>query len=274
VITFKNKHITIFQSPIYQTNSSVIETDDMILVVDPTTLPHEVVKIRDYVTRVRKDLPVYLFFTHSDWDHILGYNGIGEAKCIGAERMITREDKEQILAQITSFDDQYYLVRDYEVRYPHIDYVVNRDGQQLKIGNTTMTFYASTGHTDDSLFATIEPAGILLSGDYLSDIEFPYIYHSSHDYENTLNKVEDILLNHSPGLLVPGHGNLAEDCQEILRRKSASLAYIHELRSSLEEEDEERADMLLHGWRFPKVMGEFHKGNMALIREELQNAKR
>ncbi|WP_273226976.1 MBL fold metallo-hydrolase [Geosporobacter ferrireducens] len=273
VILFKNKYINIFQSPLFQTNSSIIETEDMVLVVDPTTLPHEIIEIRNYVSSIRKDRPVYVFFTHSDWDHILGYNGIGEVIYIGSEKMMIRNDKERILEQINSFDDQYYLVRDYEVSYPHINYLVSKDGQQLKIGNTTITFYTSPGHTDDSLFAIIEPIGILLSGDYLSDIEFPYIYHNSYEYENTMNKVDSILLNHSINLLVPGHGNPTEDSQEILKRKTDSLAYIRELRSSLKNEDEQRADKLLQGWQFPKIMGEFHKGNKDLIKKELQTSK-
>lgn len=273
MILYKNRNITIFQSPLFQTNSSIIETENMVLVVDPTTLPHEIIKIRNYISSIRKDRPVYVFFSHSDWDHILGYNGIEDVIYIGSDKMMIREDKERIIEQIKSFDDQYYLMRDYEVNYPHIDYLVNKDGQQIRIGNTTITFYTSPGHTDDGLFAIIEPIGILLSGDYLSDIEFPYIYHSSYEYESTMTKVDSILANHSINLLIPGHGNPTEDCQEILKRKKASLAYIHELRSSLENEDEKRADKLLEGWQFPKIMGEYHKGNKDLIKKELQTTK-
>ncbi len=273
MILYKNKNITIFQSPLFQTNASVIETEDMVLVVDPTTLPHEVIEIRNYVSSICKDRPIYVLFTHSDWDHIIGYNGIGEVICIGSEKMMIRDDKERIIEEIKSFDDQYYLIRDYEVDYPHIDYLVNKDGQQFKIGNTIITFYTSPGHTKDGIFTIIEPGGIFLSGDYLSDIEFPYIYSSSHAYENTMTKVDNILKQHSINLLIPGHGNPTEDCQEILKRKTDSLGYIHELRSALENEDEKRAEKLLEGWQFPKIMEEFHRGNKDLIKKELQTSK-
>ncbi|SCY97126.1 MBL fold metallo-hydrolase [Alkaliphilus peptidifermentans] len=273
MILYKNKNITIFQSPIYQTNTSIIETEDMVLVIDPTTLPHEIIEIRNYVSSIRKNRPTYVLFTHSDWDHILGYNSIGDVMYIGSEKITTRDDKKRISEQIKSFDDQYYLIRDYEVGYPHIDYLVNKDGQQLKIGNTIITFYTSPGHTEDSVFTIIEPIGIFLSGDYLSDIEFPYIYSSSYAYENTMTKVDNILQHHSIHLLIPGHGNPTEDCQEILKRKTASLYYIHELRSALENEDDKRADKLLEEWQFPKIMGEYHKGNKDLIKKELQTTK-
>ncbi len=272
MIQYKNKNITIFQSPLFQTNASVIETADMVLVVDPTTLPHEIIEIRNYVSTIRKGRPIYVLFTHSDWDHILGYNGIGEVMYIGSETMMTRDDKERIIEQIKSFDDQYYLVRDYEVDYPHIDCLVSKDGQQLKIGDTIITFYTAPGHTEDGIFTIIEPIGIFLSGDYLSDIEFPYIYSSSYAYENTMTKIDNILEHHLIHLLIPGHGHPTEDCQEILKRKTDSLTYIHELRSALENEDEKRADKLLEGWQFPKIMGEYHKGNKDLIQKELKTS--
>lgn len=273
MIIYKNKNITIFQSPLYQTNSSVIETDDMILVVDPTTLPHEIIEIRNYISNIRKHRPVYVLFTHSDWDHILGYNGIKDVIYIGSEKLNIRNDKERIIKQIKSFDDQYYLLRDYEVCYPNIDFIINKDKQQLIIGDTTITFYTSPGHTDDGIFTVVEPIGILITGDYLSDIEFPYIYYSSYMYENTMNKVDNILKNHLINLLVPGHGNPTENYQEIIKRKTYSLEYIYELRSALKNNNEQRADQLLNGWQFPRIMRAFHKENKNIINQELQNSK-
>jgi len=273
MILYKNTNVTIFQSPLYQTNSSVIETDDMILVVDPTTLPHEIMRIRNYITNIRTHRPVYVLFTHSDWDHILGYNGIRDVIYIGSEKLNTRDDKDRIIQQIKFFDDQYYLIRDYEICYPNIDYIVNKDKQQLKIGETIITFYTAPGHTDDGIFTVIEPMGILVTGDYLSDIEFPYIYYSSYMYENTMNKVDSILKNHLINLMVPGHGNPTENYQEIIRRKTSSLKYIYELRTALKNKNEQRADQLLNGWKFPRIMAEFHRGNKNIINQELQDFK-
>lgn len=269
MITFRDENVTIFQCPLYQTNASVIQTDDMVLVVDPTTMPHEVVEIRDFVSDIREDKPVYVLFTHSDWDHILGYRSISDVVYIGSEKLNKGMDKDKIIEQIKSFDDQYYLVRDYEVAYPEIDYIVKEDKQQLKIGNTTVSFYSSPGHTDDGIFVVVEPCGVLISGDYLSDIEFPYIYHSSHEYEATMDKVDGILKSHKVDLLIPGHGNPTDSSDEIIRRKVDSLAYIKELRTALMEDDEKRADNLLKGWQFPRVMGEFHAGNKKIIKQEL-----
>ncbi len=274
MITYKNRNVTIFQSPLYQTNASVIVTDDMILVVDPTTLPYEIIEIRNYISNIRKERPVYVFFTHSDWDHILGYNGIDDVIYIGSEKLNTRNDKEKIIEGIKKFDDQYYLLRDYDVSYPQIDYIVDKDKQQLVVGRTTITFYTSPGHTDDGLFAVVEPLGVFISGDYLSDIEFPYIYFNSYKYEDTMNKVDGILKDHKVDLLIPGHGNPTENHQEMIRRKNFSLEYINDLRNALMEKNDHKADQLLEGWQFPQIMKEFHNANKTLLIKENQKGER
>ncbi len=261
MVTFKNKDITIFQSPLYQTNASVSETEDLILVVDPTTLPNEIIKIRNYISEIRKNRPVYVLFTHSDWDHILGYNSIENVNYIGSDKLSHSPDKDKIIDQIKTFDDQYYLQRDYEVSYPSIDYIVSKDNQTLTVGDTTITFYTSPGHTNDGVFAVVEPLGVLITGDYLSDIEFPYIYFNSYNYEETMDKVDTILENHVVKLLVPGHGNPTDDISEIVKRKTSSLGYIRELRNALVDKDENRADKLLKGWQFPQIMKSYHDEN-------------
>lgn len=63
-----------------------------------------------------------------------------------------------------------------------------KDGEQLKIGSTTLNFYEAKGHTDVGIFTIIEPLGVWIAGDYFSNIEFPFIYSSSKDYIQTLEK--------------------------------------------------------------------------------------
>jgi hydroxyacylglutathione hydrolase len=36
MIQFKNEQVTVFQSALYQTTSTVVETNDLILIIDPT----------------------------------------------------------------------------------------------------------------------------------------------------------------------------------------------------------------------------------------------
>jgi hydroxyacylglutathione hydrolase len=263
-------NITVFQSALFQTNSTVIETDDCVIVVDPTWLPQEVEEIREFVYAKKGNRPLYLIFTHSDWDHIIGYRAFPDAIAIGSAEMANTDLKQNILDQIDKFDQEYYIHRNYEIAYPTIDHQIQKDGETLKIGSTKLTFFKANGHTDDGIFTIVEPLGIWITGDYLSDVEPPYIYSSSIDYEQTLKMVPNILEKFPVKLTIPGHGGVAISGVEIMERRNKGLAYIIELRKAiLAGETEEETLRLIDGYPFPRGTKPFHLGNIKLIKEEM-----
>jgi glyoxylase-like metal-dependent hydrolase (beta-lactamase superfamily II) len=272
MISFQNSRITVFQSALYHTTSSVITLDDCTIVVDPTWLPHEVREIREYVDQLGKGWPVYLLFTHSDWDHILGYGAFPEAKVIASEGFQQHPERADIVEQIRAFDDRYYLKRDYEITYPEADIVIDQDGQQLQLGQTTVTFYLAPGHTADGIITVIEPEGILLAGDYVSDIEFPYVYWNSMDYEKTMQKLEQVLSDHDIQVLVPGHGNVTTDPLEMQTRIEQSVRYLRKVRQYVTEGNQEELDAMLNHVPFPRGMKSYHEHNQQLIRKEIEQS--
>lgn len=269
-IQFKNANITVFESALFRTTSTLIETDDLLLLVDPNWLPSEIENIQLAVKRKRGDKPLFLLFTHSDYDHIIGYRAFPTAQIIASEAFVSNKGKNKILQQINDWDDENYIRRPYPIEYPAVDLVIKSDGQQLKIGHTTLTFYLAPGHNIDGIFTVVEPLGVWIAGDYLSNIEFPYIYHSSLAYEKTLAKVDAILSNHPIKMLITGHGDIAFDKSEILKRKEDSLKYIENLRTALQKDIPFDFDQLMDSYHFPKVMKQFHDGNVKLMKKELK----
>lgn len=267
MILFKHKSITVFQSQLFKTTSTVIETEEGLIIVDPNWLPKEVQEIRDYVGQIRGNKPLYLIFTHSDWDHIIGYGAFPDATVIASEEFVNQGKKEQILEEIQHFDHGYYLDRDYPILYPKVDIIIKENLQKIEIGKVTLTFYKAEGHTNDGLFTIIEPLGIWLAGDYLSDIEFPYIYYSSEKYEETLAKCEEIMGRHSISILVPGHGSVTDKIEEIRKRKCESLHYIRELRKAIL--NNRNGEHLIASYAYPKGMKSFHEANIKLVQKEL-----
>ncbi|WP_442593743.1 MBL fold metallo-hydrolase [Neobacillus sp. D3-1R] len=267
MIQFKNQDITVFESQLFKTTSSVIQSKDCVIVVDPTWLPTEIEEIKQFVFKIRGNRTLYLLFTHSDWDHIIGYGAFPDAKVIASEAFEKRDDKEQILEQIREFDDKYYIDRNYPIKYPEVDIVIRENGQVLRIGDVSLTFYLAEGHTNDGIYTVVEPFGIWLAGDYLSNVEFPYIYFNSYKYEETLAKTENILQKHEIHILVPGHGHVTECKNEIKIRTQASFQYIRELRKAVEM----RSDgvHLMEGYSYIRGMRNFHQGNKDLIEKEL-----
>ena len=98
-ILYRDHHVTIFQSALFQTNSTVIKTDDVVLVVDPAWLPDEVIHIRQYVDSIRGHLPLFLIFTYSDYDHIIGYKAFQADKDFMTEAMDNNPEKEKNVEQ-------------------------------------------------------------------------------------------------------------------------------------------------------------------------------
>lgn len=266
-------NVTVFQSELYKTNSTVIETNDCILVIDPTWLPSEVEAIQDYVYSIKRKKPVYLIFTHSDYDHILGYGAFPNAVTIGSEDMNNRSDKANIIEQIIKFDHEYYLDRTYPIEYPKLQIIVKHDGESLVIGDTTLTFYHANGHTNDGIFMIVEPLGVFIMGDYCSDVEFPYIYSSSEDYEETLAKIDSIVNKHVLSLIIPGHGTVTKSVEELLNRKKQSLQYIQQLRDSIVKNNLEDSFTILESYLYPKAMKKCHQNNIDLIKSELNKEK-
>lgn len=271
MIQFQNENLTIFQSQLFKTTSTVIQTTDCILVVDPTWLPSEVEEIRQYVYEIKGHKPIYFLFTHSDWDHIIGYGAFPEATIIASKAFSEVENKEAILEQIMEFDDQYYIDRPYPITYPNVDIVVRDDGQVLEVGNTKMTFYLANGHTNDGVFAIIEPLGIWVAGDYLSDVEFPYIYDNSEAYRETLVKANFILNLHGVCYLIPGHGNWTDSREQIQQRIDDSLHYIKELRNAIQSGHD--SNYLIKNYKYSRGMKACHAENIELITREMTDKK-
>ncbi len=269
MIQYRSNGITIFQSALYETTSTVVETPSLVLLVDPTWLPREVEEIQSFVAHVRCGRPLYLLFTHSDWDHVLGYQAFPDAVTIGSHELAENPDKQDVVQQIRDFDSQNYLRRNYEIVYPSIDVEVCQDGQKLRVTDTVITFYKAPGHTDCGLFTIVEPQGVFFAGDYLSNIEFPYIYYSSQAYEQTLQKVDSILKGHQVHLLVPGHGQSTTELKEMLLRQQHSLSYIKTLRQYVRNNRYEDIENMLNEYEFPHGMRHYHEANQDLVKKEL-----
>ncbi|MED5018920.1 MBL fold metallo-hydrolase [Paenibacillus chibensis] len=270
MIQYSNDLVTVFQSALFQTTSTVIQLEELILIVDPNWLPGEIEEIQAHVDAVRGDKACYLLFTHGDYDHIIGYKAFPDAKTIGSAGLSKHPKKEHKLKLIRDFDATYYVTRSYPVEFPNLDIVIEHDGQQVTIGSTTLTFYLAPGHTEDGLFTVIDAAGVLVAGDYLSDFELPFIYHSALAYEDTIRKAAGIVRDHPIQLLIPGHGQHTTSHTEMERRVNMALGHLERMKQAILAGDEQALKELEqeHGFLSETTM-ECHKDNVRIMRQEL-----
>ena len=191
---------------------------------------------------------------------------------IASHNFAENEGKESILSQIRDFDGEYYIKRNYNIEYPIVSHIIAHDGQTLMIGKTELTFFKAEGHNGDGIF-TIVNGKWWIAGDYLCGVEFPYIYHSSIEYEKTLHKINNILQTFDIQLLVSGHGDTTTDKTEILRRQNDAFEYIDAVRTSIKEglRFDFDAYITYKKYAFPRIMHRFHEGNLNIIRNEIFN---
>ncbi|MDX1943284.1 MAG: MBL fold metallo-hydrolase [Saprospiraceae bacterium] len=271
-VQFADSNVHVFESALYRTTSTVLQTPDLILVVDPNWLPEEVNTIRNYVNEIRSERPLYMLFTHSDYDHIIGYDAFHDAKVIASQAFVENTDKEKIIQQIKDWDAQYYISRNYRILYPKVDIIIEKEEQTLEFGGTKLLFFLAPGHTGDGLFTILEHnlQKYWIAGDYLSNIEFPFIYHSSNDYLVTIAKAEHIMMQISPKLLIPGHGDTTVDDKDMMQRINDSKGYIIKLRQTIESGEVFDEASLWQRYPFKKGMESYHQDNIALIKKELE----
>ncbi|MEG0384004.1 MAG: MBL fold metallo-hydrolase [Solibacillus sp.] len=265
MIHYQNENMTVFQSVLYKTTTTLIETTDAVILIDPNWLPNEVDEIKSYVERILSNRKLYLIFTHSDFDHIIAAGAFPNAFVIASKAFANNPNKEQAVQQIIKFDAQYYISRNYPIDYPAVDLVIEEDGQKLELASLTLVFYLAPGHTEDGLFTVVEQQRILLAGDYLSDVEFPFIDSSYDDYVATMEKAEVIFHKHAIHTLVPGHGTVTAKPTEIAERIKESKVYLQ----SLANPDAELELQLQNKYEFFDGMKDAHRQNveMAKMRE-------
>ena len=234
MIQFQNDVLTVFQSALYQTTTAIIQTDEAILMTDPNFLPHEIEEIKNYIQSIIENRTLYIIYTHHDFDHIIAAGAFPNAKTIASKAFVHDIDQEATLNEIIAFDKQYYINRTYPVIYPHIDFIIDKDDMQLTFGEVTCTFYLAPGHTTDGLVTVIEPYGIMLAGDYLSDVEFPFIDHVQ-EYVETADKLKQMVLNKGIQMLVPGHGQSTANKEEIMARVNNTQNYLQDLQQGIDQ---------------------------------------
>ncbi len=267
-IQYQSKELILFESALFRTTTSLIVGEDYVLLIDPNWLPIELDFIEETIELIGAGKEKYLLFTHSDYDHIIGYGQFKHYKTIASENFVNNSSKDAILKQIEDFDDGFYIKRKYKIEYPSIDQVISGEKESLMLGSEEYFFFQARGHNSDGLLIYNSTKGILIAGDYLSNIEFPYIYDSVHHYLDTLSTLEKIIHETKISQFISGHGDFTSDQGEMLIRIKEARLYIYELIESVKLNIVFNEKELLEKYDFPIIMKQFHLKNVELAERE------
>jgi glyoxylase-like metal-dependent hydrolase (beta-lactamase superfamily II) len=269
-IIYQDAQLTVFQSALYKTNSTVVSLPAAVLVVDPCWLPEEVERIVRFVENIREDRPVHLFFTHSDYDHILGYAAFHPDRVFLSTAMQEHPEKLRILEQIRAFDDQYYLDRPYPILFPIGTDLILTDETLVQVGAHTLVFYPMPGHTEDSAMLIIPHLQCCLIGDYLSDVEFPLVDYQYSIYLETLHKLQDIDARYPFVRLIPGHGTPTPSREEWKKRQSDDIQYLNSLRETVVDGVAYDPNLMWNKYPYPIGLQKCHELNLERVKNALE----
>lgn len=271
-------HINVFQSSIWQTNSVVILNEAANIVIDPCYFPAEIQVIADFVNRSRS-FNKYIIFTHSDFDHVVGYQYFKGARLIGQEEMKFCDSEAQ-LVQLREIDQTYYIKRKIPFTFPEPD-ITFETNYRIPLKDDELYLFHAPGHTGDSCFIISGKKQVMFAGDYLSNLEFPFVYFNTQAYIRTLDLAHKLVDDFDITYMVPGHGDAALSKEEIMVRINQDREYLITLVEKAEElfvqglQEQEITESLKGiNYKNEPITGallRMHAENIRLVLKELQN---
>jgi glyoxylase-like metal-dependent hydrolase (beta-lactamase superfamily II) len=243
-------------SGFWQTNAVALRAGDEAMLIDSPYLPDELDALPSLLAGAGFE-PDGLLATHADFDHLLGRLafpgmtlGLGESS---VERL--RREPGSAQRELRDYDAQFYVVRPAPLALGQVQGLPVPG--RVEIGDRELELQPAEGHTSDGMALFDRAQGILVVGDYLSDVEIPWISESGSlaDYRATLARLAPLI--EAADVVVPGHGppSVRETALRLLDEDTDYL-------DALERGDERPA---LPKGRDTKAQRRIHAENLARV---------
>jgi glyoxylase-like metal-dependent hydrolase (beta-lactamase superfamily II) len=241
-------------SGFWQTNAVALRGGGEAMLIDSPYLPDELDALPRLLAGAGFE-PDGLLATHADFDHLLGRLAFPGMTLGLAETSVERLHREPGVAQraLRHYDAQFYVTRPAPLALGQVQGLPVPG--RLEIGDRELELHPTEGHTADGM-ALLDPGlGVLVVGDYLSDVEIPWIQKggSLADYRATLARLGPLV--EQATTVVPGHG-AAHGRDAALRLLDEDVAYLDAL---------ERGEERLPQGRDSKAQHAIHAENLTRV---------
>ena len=194
------EHAVWWPSTLYQTTTLDLRGTGRRVLVDPGISPWEI----EEVVAGHADPVADILVTHADWDHVMALPALPDARVTAstaaAERIDSGEARRSVEEQTREVGVTYS-----PLELLRVDDPVEPPAERT-IGGWQMVFRPGPGHTPDGVIISIPEAGLLVVGDYLSEMEIPASYHTIEDYRDTVETLIGVIERERPQFVVVGHG--------------------------------------------------------------------
>jgi len=222
-----NPDVVVVTSRLWQTNAVAVRRGDEAVLIDSPYFPDELELLPTLLSQAGFE-PNGLLATHADFDHLLGRLafpalalGVGRAT---AERL--RAEPGVAQRELREADGEHYVSRPAPLSLGAVQ-ALPVPGV-VELGDGEMDLHPAEGHTRDGTALLAGFAGLLVCGDYLSDVEIPLLGAGSslEAYRGTLTRLRPLV--ERVDVVVPGHGS-PHDRDTALRILDEDLAYLESL---------------------------------------------
>ena len=243
-------------SRMWQTTATVVRAGAEALLIDAPYFPDELEALPALLAQAGFE-PDGLVATHADFDHLLGRLAFPELPLGVGEATAARLRAEPGAPQraLRDHDDEHYVVRPAPLGLGAVQSLPVPG--RLDLGETELELHPAEGHTADGCALFARAAGLLVVGDYLSDVELPMISEggSLAAYRATLARLAALV--EEADTVVPGHGS-PNDRDTALRILDEDVDYLDALergdeRPGLPEGRASRAQRRLHAENLQRV---------------------
>jgi hydroxyacylglutathione hydrolase len=212
-------------SGFWQTNAVALRVGEEAMLIDSPYLPDELDALPSLLAGAGFE-PDGLVATHADFDHLLGrlaFPGMTLGLCESSVERLHRAPGEAQRA-LRQYDDEFYVSRPAPLALGQVQ-ALPVPGH-LELGDRELELHPAEGHTADGMVLFDRAQGLLIVGDYLSDVEIPWIHGSLADYRATLARLAPLV--EEVTTVVPGHG-APHDRETTLRLLDEDVDYLDAL---------------------------------------------
>jgi glyoxylase-like metal-dependent hydrolase (beta-lactamase superfamily II) len=195
----------VLTSLLWQTNAVALRAGGEVMLIDSPYFPEELDALPEVLAGAGFE-PDALLATHGDFDHLLGRVAFpGLALGLG-EPTVERFHREPGSAQrqLRDYDSELYVERTGPLSLGQVQTLPVPGSVEL--GDQELELHHASGHTSDGMAIFARWCGVLCVGDYLSQVEIPWISAtgSLQEYRATLARLGP--LAEAAETVVPGHG--------------------------------------------------------------------
>jgi glyoxylase-like metal-dependent hydrolase (beta-lactamase superfamily II) len=239
-------------SAFWQTNAIALRVGEEAVLIDSPYLPDELDALPSLLAGAGFE-PDGLLATHADFDHLLGRMAFPALTLGLAESSVQRmhESPGQAQRALRQYDDEYYVVRAAPLGLGQVQ-ALPVPGH-VELGDRELELHPAEGHTVDGMALFDRAQGLLIVGDYLSDVEIPWLHATLAEYRATLARLAPLV--EAAATVVPGHG-APHDRETALRLLDEDVEYLDAL---------ERGEAALPEGRDTKAQRGIHEENLERV---------